>query len=227
LQAIEIDFWHNTLNATQAHYQQDWQLLDDEEKARAAKFSNTLLKQRYVAAHGLLRKILAHYLQVLPASLQIKKTAQGKPYLADYSQLAFNLSHTGDDTAVAVAKNCQLGVDIEQCKQRLNLADLVQRCFAEPEAAYWHQLSKDQQTRAFYQFWTRKEAFVKATGLGITLGLHDCVINPDQPQHFLSVPVQCGVANVWHCRDIDLGQNLCAALVADKAIASINNRVLS
>ncbi len=222
MQAIEIDFWHNSLNTTDAQYQQDWQILDDTEKSRAVKFTNSLLKQRYLSAHGQLRRILAQYLQTSPASLRILITAQGKPYLADYPELAFNLSHTVDDMAVAVAKDCQVGVDIEQCKQRMNLADLVHRCFGEPEAAYWHQLPEDQQQRAFYQFWTRKEAFVKATGLGISVGLRDCVLNPVQPNRFLAVPAECGVADTWHCRDIDLGQNLCAALVANKAIAAVN-----
>ena len=227
MQAIEIDFWHSSLETTPEKYQQDWLILDDEEKIRAAKFKNAVLQQRYVSAHGQLRRILAQYLEVSPASLFFLKTARGKPYLADYSGLDFNLSHTSEDMAVAVAKNCQIGVDIEQCKHRGNLADLVNRCFAEPEAAYWHQLPKDLQQKAFYQFWTRKEAFVKATGLGITVGLHECVINPYQPQRFLSVPAQCGAADVWHCRDIDLGQTLCAAVVANKAIANIKHRAMT
>lgn len=219
---MDIDFWHGSLITTGVQYQKLWQVLDEGEKSRAAKFSNTLLQQRYVTAHGLLRRILAHYLQLAPESLRILTTVQGKPYLADYPELAFNLSHTSDDMALVVAKNCQLGVDIEQCKQRMNLADLVHRCFGEPESVYWHQLPKDQQQRAFYQFWTRKEAFVKATGLGIAVGLRDCVLNPVQPQQFLAVPAECGTVDSWHCRDIDLGQNLCAALVANKAIATIN-----
>ena len=227
MQAIEIDFWHSSLETTPEKYQQAWQILDDEEKSRAAKFSNALLQQRYVSAHGQLRRILAQYLEVSPASLLFLKTARGKPYLADYPGLAFNLSHTSEDMAVAVAKNCQIGVDIEQSKQRLNLADLVKRCFAEPEAVYWHQLPEDKQQQAFYQFWTRKEAFVKATGLGITVGLHDCIINPHQPQSFLSVPAQCGAASAWHCRDIFVGQNLCAAVVANKAIANIKHRTMT
>lgn len=224
MQAIEIDFWHSVLNTTPEQYKQDWLVLDDEEKRRASRFSNALLRERYVTAHGRLRTILAQYLQVSPASLYFLSTEQGKPYLADHPEIAFNLSHSDDDMAVAVAKNCQLGVDIEQCKQRPSLVDLVHRCFAKPEAAWWLQLPEDQQTQAFYRFWTRKEAFVKATGLGIAVGLIECVLNPNQPQNFLSVPVQCGEPNDWHCRDIDLGQNLCAALVADKAIARINIR---
>lgn len=224
MQTIDIDFWHSSLNTTDIQYQQDWQILDDTEKSRAAKFSNSLLKQRYLSAHGQLRRILAQYLQTSPASLRFLTTAQGKPYLADYPELAFNLSHTGDEMALTVAKDCQVGVDIEQCKARANFADLVHRCFGEPEATYWHQLSEHQQQRAFYQFWTRKEAFVKATGLGISVGLRDCVLNPAQPQQFLTVPVECGAADSWHCRDIDLGQNFCAALVANKTIAAVNIR---
>ena len=118
-------------------------------------------------------------------------------------------------------------VDIEQCKPRENLAALVKKCFSVDEVIYWQQLSSTEQNRQFYQFWTRKEAFVKATGLGISLGLKDCVINPNQPQQFLSVPESCGLAEDWHSRDIDLGENLCAALVANKAIARINRRVSS
>jgi 4'-phosphopantetheinyl transferase len=126
-----------------------------------------------------------------------------------------------------VANNCQLGVDIEQCKQRASLADLVKKCFSVEEAAYWQQLPEHQKHYTFYQFWTRKEAFVKATGLGISLGLSECVINPDNTQQFLRVPLHCGLATDWHSRDIDLGQNLCAALVADKIITYVNSRQIT
>lgn len=224
MQTIEIDFWHKVLNTTPKQYQQNWQILDDKEKRRAVRFSNILLRERYVTAHGRLRKILAQYIQVSPAKLRILTAVQGKPYLADYPELAFNLSHSDDNMAVAVAKNCQLGVDIEQCKPRPSLVDLVHRCFSKSEAAYWFELPEDHKTQAFYQFWTRKEAFVKATGLGIAVGLSDCVLNPAQPQTFLAVPAQCGAVDEWHCRDIDLGQKLCAALVADKAIVKVNIR---
>jgi 4'-phosphopantetheinyl transferase len=188
---------------------------------RAEKFKTTQLQQRYVAAHGFLRHILAHYLNVSPDSIRIETSAHGKPYLPDYPELAFNLSHTGDALMVAVAQLCQLGVDIEQCKPRPVLADLADRCFGSEEIIYWQQLPEAEQIRAFYQFWTRKEAFVKATGFGITLGMKDCVLNPDYPQTFLAVPAACGVASDWHSRDIAAGEGMCAALVADKAIATI------
>ena len=222
MSAITIDFWTSLLDTENAHYEQYWRVLDLSEKTQAEKFSNNLLHQRYVAAHGQLRTVLAHYVPQSAARINIQKTDLGKPYFADYPEIAFNLSHSDDHIAVAVAKNCQLGVDIEHCKQRSSLADLVQKCFSADEAAYWQQLPEDQKTREFYQFWTRKEAFVKATGLGISLGLSECVINPVYPQQFLAVPARCGLASNWHSRDIDVGQGLCAALVADKAIAAVN-----
>ncbi|MDD1606418.1 MAG: 4'-phosphopantetheinyl transferase superfamily protein [Methylococcaceae bacterium] len=220
---MNIDFWysqHLDNNPTTHH----WNVLDSHEKNQAEKFKNSLLQQRYIAAHGFLRNILSQYLSVSPDSIRIQKTAQGKPYLVDYPELAFNLSHTGNHTAVAVAKNCQLGVDIEQCKHRTNLADLVRKCFSVEEATYWQQLPEAEQTREFYQFWTRKEAFVKATGFGIAVGLRDCAINPDNPHTFSAVPTVCGAAHTWHSRDIALGEGMCAALVTDKAISNVSVR---
>lgn len=217
---MNIDFWHSH-SLDNATYSDDWQLLDSHEKTRAENFLNPLLQQRYITVRGRLRTILAQYLNVSPESIRIEKAAHGKPYLVDYPELAFNLSHTNDVMVVAVAKNCQLGVDIEHCKPRASLAALVQKCFSDEEAAYWQQLPDAQQQQAFYQFWTRKEAFVKATGFGIALGLRECVLNPENPQQFLAIPASCGLATDWQCRDIVLEQGLCAALVADKSIATV------
>jgi 4'-phosphopantetheinyl transferase len=227
LTAISVDFWTAQLDTENSQYEQYWRVLDNNEKMRAEKFSNALAHQRYVAAHGQLRLILAHYIAQPAAHIQIQKTSLGKPYLIQYPETVFNLSHTDNYLAVAVANACQLGVDIELCKQRSSMTALVKKCFSSEEADYWRQLPEQQQVRAFYQFWTRKEAFVKATGLGIALGLKECAINPAHPQQFLAVPARCGLASDWHSRDIELGQNLCAALVADKAIAAVNIRQLA
>lgn len=218
---LAIDVWHDSLTINHAQYLQEWQILDNTEKTQAERFKNPQLQQRYVAAHGRLRHILAHYLNVSPASIRIEKTVQGKPYLVDYSELAFNLSHTGNHLLVAVAENCQLGVDIEQCKHRAGLSSLVHKCFSTEEALYWQRLPEAEQLSEFYQFWTRKEAFVKATGFGIALGLRECVLNPEYPSVFLAVPTVCGTACTWQCRDLAVGEKMCAALVTDKAIASV------
>lgn len=216
---LNIDIWFDVLATT--NLSQYWHSLDSQERTKAEKFSSVLLKDRYVAAHGRLRHILASYVQEKPERLLFAKAAQGKPYLVHHAELSFNLSHTGDFMAVAVARNCQLGIDIEQIKARANFSALVKRCFSATEAAYWQQLAEAEQTRQFYQFWTRKEAFVKATGLGISLGLKDCELDINHPEQFYRVPSVCGWANQWHNRDLTLTESCCAAVVADQAITHI------
>ncbi len=204
--------------AEDADYQNYWRILDAEEQARAEKFKNDLLRKRYVEVHGRLRKLLAKILNEQPEKINIKTAERGKPYLVDTPELAFNLSHSADAMVIAVGWNCQLGVDVEMCKPRTSLVGLVDKCFADEEIVYWNKLPEAQQIAAFYRFWTRKEAFVKATGHGIGLGLNLCVVSPENPAEFLRVPAECGEASIWHTLDLELGQGVCGALVADKAI---------
>lgn len=217
----EIRIWHGSVDADAEANPAYWQLLDIAERTQAEKFKTPRLRQRYVHIHGCIRQLLASILKVSPQTLRIARTGHGKPYLVDYPDLAFNLSHSGDSFVLAVAWCCQLGIDIEFHQPRVNVQGLVDRCFGEAEIGYWQTLSDADKTPAFYRFWTRKEAFVKATGLGITLGLNRCIINPQLPSGFLSVPEICGVASAWRIYDLDVGQGACAALVVDKAHAVI------
>jgi len=217
----DLEIWHGKVTAEDAHYQAYWRVLDEAEQAQARNYKNALLHKRYVESHGRLRNLLAKTLNQSPEKIRIRKAEHGKPYLADYPELAFNLSHTADRLMIAVGWNCRLGVDIEIGKQRINLSGLVDKCFSEEEADYWTQLPETQKNQAFYRIWTRKEAFVKATGHGIALGLNQCVINPDNPTEFLRVPDNCGKASAWHVQDIDVGEGIFSALVADKKLSHI------
>ena len=216
-----VEIWHGKVTAEDAHYQAYWRVLDEAEQTQAGKFKNALLHKRYVEIHGRLRNILAQKLNEPPEKITIKKAEHGKPYLADYPELGFNLSHSADRLMIAVSWNCQLGADIEISKQRINLSGLVDKCFAEEEIAYWTQLPENKKNLEFYRFWTRKEAFVKATGHGIVLGLNQCVINPENPTEFLRVPDNCGQASAWHVMDIDLEEGIYSALVTDKPFADV------
>ena len=216
-----IQIWHGNIAAEDSLYQNYWRILDAAEQAHAEKIKNGLLHKRYVEVHGRLRNVLAQTLNEPPEKIRIKKAEHGKPYLADTPELAFNLSHSGSAMVIALAWNCQLGVDMECCKPRAGLLGLVDKCFAEEEIAYWHNLPEAQKVVGFYRFWTRKEAFVKATGRGIGLGLNRCVINPENQAEFLRVPADYGQASMWHALDIALGQGVCGALVTDKDIVEI------
>lgn len=215
-----IQIWHGTI-ADDSGYQDYWRILDASELARAGKIRNDLQRKHYVTVHGRLRHILSKMLNASPEEITIKKTEQGKPYLADTPELAFNLSHSASAMVIAVGWNCQLGVDIECFKSRSNLAALVDKCFSIEEIAYWNMLPETQKMPEFYRFWTRKEAFVKATGAGIALGLKRCVINPENFSKFLRVPIECGLASKWQLQDLTLGAGVYSALVTDKIIQNI------
>jgi 4'-phosphopantetheinyl transferase len=210
----EIKLWQAEIAGTEADYQHYWRILAPSEQQHAHAIKNRRLRGRYVEIHARLRIVLGDAVNTEPERLIIHKAEYGKPYLVDYPELAFNLSHTADKMVLAIAYGCELGIDIEQCKTRANLAALVDKCFAEEEKDYWQQLPEPLQTKAFYQFWTRKEAFVKATGRGIALGLKRCVINPGKPKELLRIPKGYGLASEWLIQDIGLGESMCGALAA-------------
>lgn len=216
-----IQIWHGNIVAEDAHYQNYWRVLDAAEQVHAGIIKNHLLRKRYVEVHGRLRNVLAETLRERPEKIRIKKAEHGKPYLVDVPELAFNLSHSANAMVIALGWNCQLGVDIESCEPRTSLVGLVDKCFGEEEIAYWHSRPEAQKTVEFYRFWTRKEAFVKAMGRGIALGLNQCVINPENQTAFLRVPADCGSASKWHVLDMDLGPGVCSALVTDKDIVEV------
>ncbi|WP_394753029.1 4'-phosphopantetheinyl transferase family protein [Crenothrix sp.] len=225
LSSETITVWYGLIKTQDNDYRRYWKMLNANEQHYAQQLKNEQVHKRYVAVHGQLRKLLAQILQQAPAKTIISKTTHGKPYLADYPQLAFNISHSGSVFVIAIAWNCQLGIDVENYKMRPNLAGLVKKCFAPEETIYWHQLPDEQKTAEFYRFWTRKEAFVKATGFGIALGLQHCVINPEQPNAFLRIPNQCGNVTSWCVKDINLPYtetlNVYCALSANKIITIV------
>ena len=191
-------------------------VLDKDELATAARFKFPALRQRYIICHGILRQLLAEFLNKQAANIRIEKTEYGKPFLPDYPELSFNMSHSGDILAIAISSLCQLGVDVECDKSRNTWDGLVKKCFASEEAAYWYSLDNAERSRAFYQFWVKKEAFVKAVGKGITLGLNKCVINPDKLSSFLHVPESGGLASRWQIYSLDLAENEFGAVVCDR-----------
>jgi 4'-phosphopantetheinyl transferase len=196
-------------------------LLNQQEREQAARFKFEYLSERYIYARGLLRFIISGYLNCQAKDIVFEKLPRGKPYLLNYPQLHFNISHSNEKLLIALSKELPIGIDIEQIKMRKSIEDLVLRCLAPTEQSYWFALAKEQQLKAFYQFWTRKEAFVKATGFGIALGLEQCVINPIKPTAFLTIPEQCGLVSEWQLMDLAIDINYCSAIAAQSNNFSI------
>ncbi|MCK4840339.1 MAG: 4'-phosphopantetheinyl transferase superfamily protein [Methylococcales bacterium] len=211
-----LDIWHGDILLD--NQPDDYRVfLNDEEIERAGRFTRTELKNKYIKTRGILRKILAHYLNIEPQKIEIKIGEFGKPYVSNKS-LFFNLSHTANQFVIAVSNVSELGVDMEICRVRKSMTGLVEKCFAEIERDYWHSLADEQKINMFFQFWVKKEAFVKAVGRGIALGLDQCVINPEQQTQFLSIPNEYGLVTDWKIVDISLAEDeACALVTKDKA----------
>ena len=190
-------------------------VLDKDELATAKRFKFPEIRERYIISHGILRQLLAERVNESPADLRIDKAEFGKPFLPDHPELSFNMSHSGDILAIAISSQCQLGIDIECYKARDTWEGLVKKCFASEETVFWYSLDNTERSRAFYQFWVKKEAFVKAVGKGITLGLNQCVVNPDDLSSFLRVPEPAGLADKWQIYPLGLSENEFGAVVSD------------
>jgi 4'-phosphopantetheinyl transferase len=140
-------------------------LLDDDEKNRAEKFRFSHHQTRFVAAHGSMRKIFIHYLQDNPVILQMP---HGKPFLKDYPHIQFNLSHSKNKALLALTLDVPLGIDLEYMRKNPDMMGIAKRFFSAAEAASL-QHSPNMRT-LFYQLWTRKEAYLKLKGVGISSG---------------------------------------------------------
>ncbi len=207
-----VEIWHGDILSAETDGQDYYQFLNAADKEKAARFARPELENKYVKTRGILRSILASYLNEKPEQLLIKTSKYGKPFLPE-TGLFFNLSHTGNKFVIAVTNVSEIGIDLEQPRQRINLSGLVDKCFSIEEKAYWQSLPVDRQVTMFYHFWVRKEAFVKALGRGIALGLNQCVVNPERQNRFLSIPENCGLASDWKIVDVSITDEECCALV--------------
>lgn len=163
----EIHVWKLGLNKFQM--EAFWDLLSDDEKDRANRFMFIEHKQKFVIAHGVLRVLLGEYLETEPNLLEFKTNDHGKPQL---NGIKFNLSHSKDMALLAFSKDIELGVDIEFNKDKIDYLELAQRFFSASEYQQLQQIGDlDAQKQAFFQCWTRKEAFIKAIGEGLFFAL--------------------------------------------------------
>ncbi len=186
LGAGEVHVWHFPL-LIPAGRQTDWRaVLSPAERERADKFAFPHLRERYVAAHAVLRRLLGDYLRVEPASFRFEIAVRGKPSLPGLP-LHFNLSHTNDQGLLAVTRVAEVGVDIECLDRKLDRAGIAERFFSRAEADELASLPEEEQVEAFGNLWTRKEAWLKATGIGISEGLNQVEFNcrPGEPARLL------------------------------------------
>jgi 4'-phosphopantetheinyl transferase len=216
-----------------------FELLDSEERERAARFKFPEPRNQFVISRALLRQCLGRYLHIEAREVRFRTTANGKPELAgnadqhlqdspvtDFpvidppiSDLRFNLSHTHGVTVFAVTRHRQVGVDVERIRQNTNALELAERFFSRPEVQWLRSQPASEHIPSFFSCWTAKEAYIKAHGQGMSMSLSSFgvlpVVGAADSKLQLSVYDDPQESRRWSIWRLDLGSDLRAALAVE------------
>jgi 4'-phosphopantetheinyl transferase len=167
LPAGQIHIWRANLEGLQSH--SILKILSTEELERGQRLVQEKHRQRFYLSKAFLRRLLGKYLQIEPSRLQYREGDFGKPYLKDEKPaLQFNMTHSADLVLFAFSRELELGIDTEYLDRSLQAEALSLHCYNPEESQYILSLPSSLRVPAFYDFWTRKEAYLKAFGLGIS-----------------------------------------------------------
>ncbi|MCC5962991.1 MAG: 4'-phosphopantetheinyl transferase superfamily protein [Rhodobacteraceae bacterium] len=211
-QPLKLDLWLWPLDLHGAARARLEAHLSGREHQRAAAFGFERDRRRFVCARGRLREILGDVTGTAPARLDFALGDHGKPMLAGGP--AFNLSHSAGWAALAISPGPAIGIDIEACRPiEPGLADHV---FSPAERAALAALAPADRLAGFFHCWTRKEAFVKASGLGLWQPLDSFDVTPDpaSPPRVLRVAQGAAGSADWQMVALDLGPGFAGAVAA-------------
>ena len=216
----EVHVWQFDLD-TQSVGDGQWEsLLSSDERERALRFHFPLHRRRFAATRGFLRIVLGAYLDTDPKTLCFRYSDKGKPALDGThatSPLRFNLSHSENVVLLAVAFGREIGVDVEYMRPDFELESIAQRFFSAAERESFDTIVVAQKCLAFFNCWTRKEAFIKAKGDGLSLPLDqfDVSLTPAAPAEILATRPDAGEKTHWSLRPLVAGPDYAAALVVE------------
>jgi len=188
------------------------EVLEAEERERASRFHFDRDRERYIVARGVLRLLLGTYLGTSQFALTTNKF--GKPFLQPpHDTLHFNVSHSRDLALFGFTRVNEIGVDVESIRPDFATQEIANRFFAPDEAATLAQLGESERAGAFFNCWTRKEAYIKARGIGLSLGLGTFAVTlkPGEPAALVRVDNDAGATGRWTMLNLDVGAEYRAA----------------
>tara|TARA_B110000046_G_scaffold8957_1_gene9091 strand:+ start:496 stop:1272 length:777 start_codon:yes stop_codon:yes gene_type:complete len=169
--ANQVYVWSVNLDKEKVHTEEFYGLLSLDEKEKASRFHFEKDRDRYILARGVLRKMLAFYLDKKPIEVSFDYNCYGKPTLTNdrvHENLRFNMSHSGGIALIAFSRGRKIGVDIERVNNEFDYDQIVQTFFSKNEIGSIKKTENDKRHMAFFRFWTRKEAFLKGIGEGLS-----------------------------------------------------------
>ncbi len=202
LSAGEVHVWCVPLEAPAGEIEAWSQTLSPDERQRAARFRFDRHRMRFVVRHGVLRAILARYLEVPAERLEFSVGQHGKPMLKQTGRceaIHFNSSHSGNLALIALSVDRPLGVDVERIRPLTDLQAMLKRCFSPEDQATIRALPPAQQWLGFFNGFSRKEALLKALGTGLSVPLDRVGVSllPDEPARVLSIDMAGQQPDAW------------------------------
>lgn len=212
-----VHVWRASLAVSASYLRTLEGTLTADECARAERFYFQEHRERFIAGRGLLRNILSRYLDREPAQLRFCYNSYGKPALITETGtegLRFNLSHSHDMALYAVTRDREIGVDIERFRPDVEAEKLAERFFSPGEAAALRALPEQLRTEGFFNCWTRKEAYIKAEGRGMSIPLStfDVSLTPGEPVALLHSQKPPEETSRWSLQALNPAPGYAAAL---------------
>jgi 4'-phosphopantetheinyl transferase len=209
-----VHLWRRALHASAAEVNSCYGLLSNEEKERATGFRIERPRKDFVLTRGTLRLLLARYLGSAPEHVRLGSAANGKPFLEGEPDLCFNVSHTDGLALLGFAKRRAIGVDVENLEREIEAELLAERFFSERERQALRRFNGDELRAAFFRCWTRKEAYIKAKGDGLSLPLDqfDVSVAANDEDALLATRSDPDEAARWTICDVPIGPGYAAAV---------------
>ncbi|MCB0791362.1 MAG: 4'-phosphopantetheinyl transferase superfamily protein [Flavobacteriales bacterium] len=193
------------------------EVLDPAERTRADRFLTDGSRDRYILGHGLLREVLGRTLGCAPHEVTMERGRHGKPHLPG-NEAYFNFSDTKDAVLIGLSPDQEIGVDIETLHRRVDHDAVAGHYFTEPEVA-WIRASGPAAKARFLDLWTRKEAILKASGVGIMDDLHS--LRVDRPRNAFMIGHAEFIAMAapeYHVRTMHVGPDHFLSVATERAV---------
>jgi 4'-phosphopantetheinyl transferase len=223
----EIHIWCASLEQPASRFQRLTQLLSMDERIMAKRFHFERDRKRFIARRGILRTILGAYLGMEPSQIQFCYVKNGKPALSDTfgkGKICFNSSHSEGLALYAFTHDCEIGVDIECIRDIPEMEQIAERFFSARENAVLRALPQSKKKEAFFNCWTRKEAFIKAIGDGLSWPLDefDVSLVPGEPARLLRIEGDSEAVSPWSIQELKPAFGFAAAFAARGRIGQIH-----
>jgi 4'-phosphopantetheinyl transferase len=226
LEEGEVHVWRASLDLPLSETERLGETLSADERERAARFRVPRVQVRFTAGRAILREILGRYLDCSPSELSFGYRDRGKPFLLPgpgREDLRFNLSHSHGLALFGVSLAREIGIDLEQIRQDREHEKLAQRYFSPKEVAALRALTPEGRVGAFFDCWTRKEAYLKARGEGLAIPLagFEVSLAPGEGAALLSVVGEPGESGRWYLEAFDPGPGFSAALAVEGKLSGL------